>query len=206
MKLDQQILQDFGSSVFQRPLFYSYSPGLRFRLSESGNALEPFLLALRRATLICKDIFADDPIVACLRKHSGTGHFEHRRTLQSLASAGVSIPNQRSIWSEEIDPEEWLHERSPECWLYLSFEVPASLLETLLWCALAKDFHMIQPNPGCDVYLFNLQKKVVVFPYDDRGMDVVGPNRELLAVLYKRHQSYLLDYDRHAMEISFNSP
>ena len=65
---------------------------------------------------------------------------------------------------------------------------------------------MIQPNPGCDVYLFNLQKKVVVFPYDDRGMDVVGPNRELLAVLYKRHQSYLLDYDRHAMEISFNSP
>jgi hypothetical protein len=202
----QEIERHFGPAVFQRPLFYSYPGGLRFGLSNPGNTLDQFLSALRKATTICKDIFASGPIVVCLRTHSSTCHFEHRRKLGCLKSASVSIPAQRDIWCEPIDPEEWLYETTPEYWVYLAFEIPVSLLETLLWCALAKDFRVIQPNPGCDVYLFNLNKKVLAFPYDDRGMDVVGTNRELLSVLYEKHQRYLLDYDHRAISDTFSSP
>nr|WP_259641718.1 DUF3885 domain-containing protein [Pseudomonas salomonii] len=43
----------------------------------------------------------------------------------------------------------------------------------------------------------------MIFPYDDRGMDVVGPNTDLLLQLYRHHHAYLLDYDRPVMDITF---
>nr|WP_279564018.1 DUF3885 domain-containing protein [Pseudomonas koreensis] len=46
----------------------------------------------------------------------------------------------------------------------------------------------------------------MVFPYDDRGMDVVGPNKNLLLQLYRLHHTYLLDYDRHTMDTTFSGP
>ncbi|MHC8338757.1 DUF3885 domain-containing protein [Pseudomonas sp. HLT2-19-2] len=42
--------------------------------------------------------------------------------------------------------------------------------------------------------------------YDDRGMDVVGPNKDLLSQLYRQHHTYLLDYDRHTMDTTFAGP
>jgi hypothetical protein len=177
--LKHKIWQTFGGKAFVRPLFYSYPGGLRFALSETGNSIEQFLLALRKATTICRDIFvAEDSLVISLRAHSGSKPFGHRGVLGSLRSAGIHIPAQRWIWSEEIDRDEWFSEVEPEYWIYLAFEAPVSLLETLLWCALAKDFQAIRPRPPCDFYLFNLKKSILVFPYDDRGMDVVGPNRD----------------------------
>jgi hypothetical protein len=205
VNLKQEIFEHFGPTVFHRPLFYSYPGGLRFELSTLGSTVARFLLALRRATAICTDIFIDEPIVVCLRVHSGTSHVEHRGKLESLKSAGIIIPAQRTIWSEEIDSKDWFCNSMPEYWVYLSFEAPMATLETLLWCALAKDFPAIQPKPYCDIYLFNLQKKVLALPYDDRGMDVVGPNRKILSALYEKHQSYLLGYDRQAMDKCFAS-
>lgn len=71
---------------------------------------------------------------------------------------------------------------------------------------MARDFSAIQPKPNCILYLFNLKKHVMVFPYDDRGMDVVGPNKNLLLQLYRLHHTYLLDYDRHTMDTTFSGP
>lgn len=82
----------------------------------------------------------------------------------------------------------------------IAFRPPLSLLQNLLWCALAKDFGTIRPSPFCDIYLFNPALRVMALPYDDRGMDVVGPNREFLRQLYQKHQQYLLDHDRPQMD------
>jgi len=43
-------------------------------------------------------------------------------------------------------------------------------------------------------------QRVMIFPYDDRGMDVVGPNTDLLLQLYRHHHAYLLDYNRPVMD------
>ncbi|WP_236181802.1 DUF3885 domain-containing protein [Pseudomonas sputi] len=204
MNLHLEIERIFTDQAFARPLFYSCPGGLRFELSETGGMIEQFLLALRKSTEICADIFSGEPtLVTCLRFHSDGQRFAHRSLLQSLRSAGIEIPAQRSIWSEPTDPDDWFCESEPEYWINLAFETPARLLQALLWCALAADFGAIAPNPRCAVYLFNLKAGVMVFPYDDRGMDVVGPNKALLSRLYHRHQTYLLDYDRPAMDADF---
>ncbi|MHA3737135.1 DUF3885 domain-containing protein [Pseudomonas sp. Eth.TT006] len=207
MNLQLEIDRIFRGKAFARPLFYSYPGGLRFELSETGGVIEQFLTALRKSTEICSDIFLDDAtLVACLRIHSGSNRFAHRPLIHALRSAGVNIPKERSVWSEEIDPEEWFCAREPEYWINIAFEAPATLLQALLWCALARDFAAIQPKPNCVLYLLNLKKHVMVFPYDDRGMDVVGPNKGLLSQLYRLHHTYLLDYDRHTMDTTFAEP
>ncbi|MXI48371.1 DUF3885 domain-containing protein [Pseudomonas moraviensis] len=204
MNLRAEIENAFGPQAFARPLFYSWPGGLRFELSETGGMIEQFLTAMRKSITICGDIFQGDAsFVACLRIHSGRNRFAHRSTLRALKSAGIDTPSALCIWSEEIDNEEWLTEEEPEYWVNVAFEASVASIQALLWCALAKDFGAIQPRANCAVYLFNLPKRVMVFPYDDRGMDVVGANTELLLQLYQRHQVWLLDHDRVAMEATF---
>lgn len=203
MSIRDNIRQIFGATVFNRPLFYLYPGGLRFGLSEGGSATEQLGVALRKSQVICKDIFVDDhPIVACLRTYSDNNRFLHRRSILALRHAGIHIPAQRWLWTEERDRDDWCDEAEPDYWLYLAFEVSARSLESLLTCALAKDLGL-GIYPYCDFYLFHLKKGIVAFPYDDRGMDVVGPNTVALRNLYYAHQRYLLNHDRAIMEKTF---
>ncbi|BBP70507.1 hypothetical protein PHLH6_25110 [Pseudomonas sp. Seg1] len=204
MNLQHEIERIFSGKAFARPLFYSVAQGLRFELAESGGMIERFLMALRKAEAVCGDVFTGhSELVVCLRTHSGSNRFAHRPSLQTLRTLGIDIPATRSLWDEPIDSEDWFDENQPEYWLNIAFTVPAAQLQTFLWCALARDFAAIEPTLHCAVYLFNLTDRVMVFPYDDRGMDVVGPNKALLSDLYHRHNAWLLDYDRAAMDSAF---
>lgn len=204
VKLQLEIEQTFSENAFSRPLFYSYPGGLRFELSEKGSAIEQFLLAQRKATEICGDLFIDDEtLVVCLKDYTASNCFGNRRVLKSLNAAGVYIPEERSIWCEKLDPDDGSDDNEPEYWTFIAFEAPVSLIPALLWCALVKDFGEIRPKPGCDVYLFNIKKGIMALPYDDRGMDVVGPNKALLSALYNKHHQYLLEHDRAEMDATF---
>ncbi|MFJ4192700.1 DUF3885 domain-containing protein [Pseudomonas sp. NPDC089534] len=203
MNLQIEIDHLFDGQAFARPLFYACPGGLRFGLSEGGGMIEQFLTALRKATEVCRDVFdGEDSLTVCLRTHSRGNPMVHRATLRALQSAGIQIPAVRSVWSEMID-DEWFDETVPEYWVNVAFEAPSDLLQAVLWCAMASDFGAIRPKPGCAFYLFNLNRQVMAFPYDDRGMDVVGPNKTLLSQLYRKHQAYLLDYDRDEMDATF---
>ncbi len=204
MEVRQRIEAIFKHSVFERPLFYSYPSGLRFELSEGGTAIQQFLLAIQKATLICSDIFLEDETIAiCFRCRAAKSPFSHRALLREITNTGIKIPNTRSLWLDPVEEDDWFEENEPESWLTLAFEVPKSLIQSALWCALAVDFGSIRPRPFCSVYLTNLSAGVIAFPYDDRGMDVVGPNHERLTSLYRKHHKYLLDYDLKVMEATF---
>jgi len=192
------IEETFLGRAFLRPLFYSYPGGLRFELSEGGHAIDQFLTAHHKASEICRDIFSGiDNLTICLRVYYfQESAFTYRSTLRDLANAGIKIPRSRSIWVEEI---------AEDCSLLVAFSASTTLLPRLLWCALSADFGLIRPRPLCSVYLFNLDAHVMAFPYDDRGMDVVGPNPSLLEGLYRKHGAYLLEHDRDAMRASFDS-
>ncbi len=199
-----EIERVFEGKAFMRPLFYSYPGGLRFELSEGGSAIERFLLALRKAATICADIFpANRPMVVCLRAIAKPNHFAHRELLSELRGAGISFPRARCLWLEAASPDDDFDYEDNVSWLHVAFEAPASLLQNFLWCAFATDFGSIRPHPRCNIYLFNLNSRVMVWPYDDRGMDVVGPNHMLLSHLYVKHHQNLLDHDRQTIAATF---
>jgi len=136
-------------------------------------------------------------LTVCLRCYvDNENRFAYRSLLTELRAAGIVLPKRRELWLETANEADLLN---------LAFELPISLIQNLLWCALVSDFGSIRPHPQCLVYLFDLETGLLVWPYDDRGMDVVGPNRKKLATLYHKYSSYLLDYDRAKMDETFGA-
>lgn len=206
MSLRTKIEQAFRGKAFVRPLFYEYGQALRFELSEGESAIEQFLSALGRALTICEDIFAPNgSLVVCIRFWHDSSRFAHREMLRELRAAGIRPPRARCLWDEPVPEDDRLDEDRDERWANIAFSVPGSKLQNLLWCALSHDFGSIRPNPGCLIYLFDLTKEVAVWPYDDRGMDVAGNDPQFLAGLYRKHEKFLLDCDRAAMDANFGS-
>jgi len=202
MTLRRQINSVFEGKAFLRPLFYNYSGGLRFELSEGGSSIQQMLLAMQKASAICAEIFPESgSITVCFRTYGLALGSEYRRQLRELKNAGIRIPRKRSIWVEMEDADDSDCEEGG-FWISVAFTAPSALLQSLLWCALSLDLR-IRPCPECSVYLLNLERRVMAFPYDDRGMDVVGPNRQALKTLYLKYSSYLLDHDRGVMDQTF---
>lgn len=204
MSIREQIENKFQGKAFKRPLFYNYEGGLRFELSEGGTYLNQFLCAHRKASEICESLFEDcGEITICVRVYAERSLQSSLSVIKSLRNAGLYPNSTKEHWTE-ID-EEWIGDEdySEANWHYLAFNLPYEYLANALWCALSSDFGHIEPRPLADVYLFNLDRGVMVFPYDDRGMDVVGENHEFLKSLYGKFQCYLLNYDKETMDATF---
>jgi len=205
MHLRDQLLEKFEANIFRRPLFYSYPNGLRFELSEGRTWIGQFLSAHRKALEVSKDVFAGrDQFLLCLRAYVAGNAFSIRRLLRQLRTVQIPIPPDRMLWSEPADLDDDDDEASDAEIVTLAFSVPTDLIQDVLWCALAMDLS-ISPRLDCATYLVNLEDGLVMFPYDDRGMDIVGPNAEALRELYVRHHSWLLPYELPHMEATYGA-
>jgi hypothetical protein len=79
---------------------------------------------------------------------------------------------------------------------------PAPPLEILLWSPMAIEMGIRPALPGW-LFLVDLDRRIAVNPYDDRGMDVISVDRETLVPLYRKFGEWLLDYDREQMDVTF---
>lgn len=207
MSLRDQIDRMFDGRAFQLPLFYSYKGGLRFELSEGEHYLSQFLTAHRKCLEVCQQIFErDDDLTVCVKFYARPALLSCLSTLRVLRDLELLPITEKEHWLEKAETESNWDDKK-ECqeyvWHHIAFKAPPKHLTNALWLAFASDFGPIKPRASVDVYLFNLEKSILVWPYDDRGMDIVGPNKALLRRLYRQFNHYLLDYDRQIMDASF---
>jgi hypothetical protein len=199
-------IQEIVGSTYRDALFYNFPGGLRFELSEGGSPLDQVLVALRKATIICDDVFAGDELILLhLQAFAPPSRFRLRAKIRELRLAGVVIPKFRDVWLEKEEAKA-ADDDVDRYWINCAFEVPAAKLQNLLWCAFTTDFGPLRPNPNCRVYLLNTNKGIVVHPYDDRGMDIISQSTSALGGLYERHNDLLLDYDMEAIRTTFARP
>ncbi len=200
----KRIIQGIVGSPYRYALFYNFPGGLRFELSEGGSPLDQVLMALRKSTAICDDVFGgEERILVHLEVFVLASRFGVRKTLRELHVAGIVVPQVREIWLEAGDQKDEDDDENGY-WVSCAFEVPKVKLQNLLWCAITTDFGAsLSPNPHCRVYLLNPNEGIVVHIYDDRGMDVISRHTSALAGLYERHNNFLLDYDMEAMRRTF---
>jgi hypothetical protein len=145
LTIRSDIESTFRGELFQRPLFYSYHQALRFKLSDKGSSIERFLCALDRALAVSKSVFAlNDTLTVCVRTWSYDSQFSHRQTIKEFRNAGIKVLKPRCIWAQKNDDED------PIC-INVAFVLSASLLQNLLWCAIATDFGFIRPSPRCSI-------------------------------------------------------
>lgn len=192
----------FGPDAFALPLFYGHAPALRFELSLHGHRLDQFAQAWDRGREIVDHVFGDArELVAVVSWFADGPLIRSRDVFRSLRACGVRTARPRACWREPYE-DEWLDQ--PEVRAFVAFTCERDALHRLLWGALAADLG-IEPRLGADLFVADPARGILVHPYDDRGMDVIGPNRALLAELYRRFNGCLLDYDRERMEGFFGT-
>ncbi|HYW07655.1 MAG TPA: DUF3885 domain-containing protein, partial [Longimicrobium sp.] len=115
----------------------------------------------------------------------------------SARECGIPLPRPRCHWTEDYEDEHGSEQRR-----FVAFRAEPASLTRLAWVALGGDLG-IRPAIRAAVTVADVERGILVHPYDDRGMDVIGPNRELMAAAYSRFTGYLLDYDRERMRCFF---
>lgn len=203
MRIEQLIQSIFGQAIFKRPVFYNNHGGLRFELSEGGSWLEQFNVAQRKALEICSAIF-DTELLLCARIYGGSSLVSVSSVIKDLKRIGLYPNGDKEHWKQQDEEEPVWENEEIGYWHTISFRVPNKDLAKILWCCFARDL-AIEPCPQADLFLVNIEKGIFVWPYDDRGMDVVGPNHQFLSSLFTEFNHYLLSYDMEAMNATFGN-
>lgn len=193
----EELHRVFGPRAFQSGLFYAHEKegALRFELSLGGHRLDQFEQAYDRGREIVDHLFRDSERLVVVVAWWG---LRHRSVVRSLRACGVRLTKPRATWTETCDDDDWDEgERT-----LVAFACEKEALHRLLWGAFAVDLG-IRPKLACRLFLADPERGILAHPYDDRGMDVIGPNKGLLKELYDVFNPYLLDYDRERMDAYF---
>lgn len=186
----EEAFKVFGKHSFQQAIFYSNENCLRFELSEGAefdSRISMFQTALDRTTSILDLVFDKSETVSICLAFAGDSFVSSLSQFKELANLQCTIPQERSLFSEWDEEEEW-HRN------YVFFDIEKSELHKLLFGCLANELG-ISPSFWFSLYIFDIELGVLAHPYDDRGLDLVGPNKFMLSRLYKQFNSWLLDYD-----------
>ena len=49
----------------------------------------------------------------------------------------------------------------------------------------------------------NIDRKLILHMYDDRGLDIISAKKETIVSIYKKHKDIILDYDREQIDKQF---
>lgn len=185
----ERVWETFGLDALGHAVFYQHAPALRFELSDGDTALDRFSQAYDRARAITAHAFEKSgPVTVVLASYVVDGKPLHRRVLQAARTCGVEVPLHRDFALQSPDVGSDAPTRS-----LIAFEVAREVLPRLLWGALAQDLG-VRPRLLGDLYLADPTGGVLLHPYDDRGMDIIGVHCRL-AVLEQEFRPWLLAYD-----------
>lgn len=202
----ERIEEQFGEKALDFALFYNHERSLRFELSHSSFYIEMFLQAYNRAKSLIDFIFQDtDTVSVCLTFNGAGGYLAHLSIFRSLKDCQIDIPKEHFAWQKcdreyyELYNEEYITTRT-----FICFNLVKTEISKFLWGTLANELG-ICPRSRCALYLFDFEIGILVHPYDDRGMDIIGTNRELLKETYVKFNEWLIDSDRKQMKAYFDS-
>lgn len=206
----EDLLAAYGVSELPTPIFYHLPHALRFELGGDASWGVPrFLRGYQRAKAVADSLFAATPELGVLIATTDEAKLgrEHGAKLKALQACGFDTKALKSIGSIAQNDAGYIAEYGQdlfEHWLASEAPLPSrSVLEPLLWSAVACEMPIKPSARGLNLYLADPVRKVVLHVYDDRGMDIAAVDREALRPIYERFSDWLLDYDRERMDAAF---
>lgn len=197
----KKAIGQFGLKDIVHPVFYSCDFGIRFKIGVGeiydnlknvnseyvatalNRAVELFNVALPTPSLLMWEIYPqtaedEDWLMNELENRISLG-VPHQRTIEN--DNEVTIRRIRLYWDlEKIDLE---YQR---------------LFKEIILGDLGGFPHLVS-----SVFLFDLNCCVMFHLYDDRGLDIVSKDKETLIALYRKFNSWILDYDRKIIDARF---
>lgn len=81
---------------------------------------------------------------------------------------------------------------------------PRTFRYRLVFEAIANADHARSPAISSRVYMINPDNDVILYMYDDRGLDLIAARKDVLTPLYREFSSWILDYDRIRIDQTFS--
>ncbi len=194
----------FGTLWCEGALYYNHPSSLRFELSiPSGvGKIAMFLSAHERAMRVLRFAFADasDLHLAVQIWHDAIspGFIELRNVSRSLQKCELPGPVREGMHT-------WLKLNETDYWqTIMVMPLPLEHLNRAIWAAVAHDLG-IRPRIEACIYLLSMELGILAHPYDDRGMDIIGPNKDRLKRIYEAHRDMLLTHNIEEMDAAFGS-
>lgn len=193
MNKKEKIENIFGSKALDHALFYNHKGGLRFKLSEGKSYIEMFISAYNKAEKILQSAFdGNENIIICLAYYTEDTIQEKRLSLKGLEDCQIEIDGYESWQTTSLEDETQR--------VFIAFDITDKKeISKILWGVLAIELG-VSPQLGCTAYFIDFDNKIIASPYDDRGMDIIGKNKQRLQMLYTKFHHYLLKYDIDEME------
>lgn len=201
----------------EQPLFYNSPFGLRFEIgpAELGVWLnldqeilneDYFNLALQRAVSILESAFLPtDNIAIVLQIFSYKRQKIHKRNylfrqIQNIGTRTVKFTSHRDLYVEDLEYKR-------DCWKRVTIsglQLQCVNYKNILHSIINQDFAGREPRMKGQIFLLNLDQKLVLHLYDDRGMDVVAQTKKPLELLYERHKEWILAWNRKQIDEMFS--
>lgn len=179
------------------PLFYTYPWGLRFELGlfDLDDRLEYVQSAKDRGRRIWDQVFAPDDEVLVI--FDATPDAALKQELK-----GCRLQRLRALASSPFPGRD--RETEPPRYFYR--HLYRAEAKDVPFDSILKRIVEEQTVTGglwrymSSVYFYNRTKKLLFHPYDDRGADLIGPDRESLRPYYRGLNELLLDWNREDMD------
>ena len=227
----QFLRYNFKGLRLRKPLFYNWDFGLRFDLQtgetsnssrqildEVGNVIphvgdtdtdEYFQEVTKRASTIFKTAFDNSDKVflvfmdyKCKRRKIKFSNFTFKQ-IDNLQKNEVSFSKEKRLY--ELDDKFDIRNIA-----IIKLTADRINHKNILTAIGHSDFPPRQPrldNNGFltskEIYFVNIDKKLIFHMYDDRGLDLISADKEILRPIYKKHNDWILDYDRKQIDKQF---
>lgn len=181
------------------PLYHTYPWGLRFELGvyELDDTAEYVQSARDRGRRIWDAVFdQEDEVLVIFDTTPDTALKQALKTCQMQrvrAKRICRIPGEDT--AEEIAAETLCFYR--HLYRAAAKDIP---FDAILQRIVEENTLVGGHRYGSSVYLYNRTKKLLFHPYDDRGADLIGPDRESLRPWYRALNDLLLDWNRGDMD------
>lgn len=203
--------------TLKQPLFYNNSFALRLKIGSPNVGIWTdstrkcynetyFSDALTRALTIFESAFSPDDDISVVYQIFSDGRRKIKKRsfiyqqIKNPPNKTIKLTDHRDLYADQFSYKQ-------ECWrrATISGLKTADLnVENLLSAILNTDFgNDRNPRLRGECYFVNHSKNLVLFLYDDRGMDIVATEKPTLVPLYNAHQQWILDYDRPRIEQIF---
>jgi hypothetical protein len=205
-----QTVLRIGMDKLEHPIFYHAPIGIRFEiggsesiyLDTSSEELVPNPAYIDAAFARAESIYRGLPHVPNLLRIDGRPNEKSPQEMIDEICKYTQLPFPHEQVFETIPDEDEIGSYFDQLQLYWDLSVikfqPDKLLREIIKGDIGGCRELVSST-----YLVDSHSFILFHLYDDRGLDVVAANKELLRPLYERFHAWILDHDRKKIDLIF---
>ena len=204
----QQFLNDnFKGLKIRGSLFYNWDTALRFNLQVGETDTDQYFdEVLKRSTTLFKSVFQPKDNVFIV-------FMDYKYKRNKIRPGNFSFQQITDLNKHEItySKAHKLYEQNDRFDIrnvaVIKTQTERINYKNILRAIGNTDFPPRQPRldkkgvlTSKEIYFLNITRKAIFHMYDDRGLDIIASDVELLQPIYDEYSNWLLDYDRAKMD------